>query len=233
VNPERNDMKLSDKILFGFLGFIFLYLTAAFAELRINGTPNVIDDKNSAAETVAIPGVQYLVVTGVDKPINVTGSDRSVLEVRSFTGDFLAKVKYKVSGDTLTISGILSEATEPVKISVILPKTSLKGIAVDGSFLRINGLQSAHLSISQNSGSIWVTGSTIGKTELNLNRAYLDISGTRLDTVSASVEHSQVNIFSAVGLLSGSMKNGSVLRVNNAQEIQFRKDESSRLNMMQ
>lgn len=226
-------MKLSDKILFGFLGFIFLYLTAAFAEIRINGTSNVIDDKNSAAETVAISGVQYLVVTGVNKSINVTGSDRSVLEVRSFSGDFLGKVKYKVSGDTLTISGILSEATERVKISVILPKTSLKGIAIDGSRLNIEGLQSAHLSISQNSGSIWMTGSRIGKTELNLNKSYLEISDTRLDTVSASMERSQVNIYSSVGLLNGSMKSESVLRMNDAQEIQFRKDGSSRLNMLQ
>jgi hypothetical protein len=227
-------MKLSDKILFGFLGFIFLYLTAAFAELRINGTPNVIDDKNSAAETVDISGVQYLVITGSDKQlINVTGADRSVLEVRSFSGDFLAKVKYKISGDTLMISGILSEPTERVKISVILPKTSLKGIVCDGSELRIQGLQSAHLSISQNSGSVRMTDSAIGKTELNLNKAYLEISGTRLDTVSASVEHSQVNIFSAVGLLNGSMKSESTLRVNDAEEIQFRKDESSRLNMLQ
>jgi hypothetical protein len=227
-------MKLSDKILFGFLGFIFLYLTAAFAELRINGTPNVIDDKNSAAETVDISGVQYLVITGSDKQlINVTGADRSVLEVRSFSGDFLAKVKYKISGDTLMISGILSEPTERVKISVILPKTSLKGIVCDDSELRIQGLQSAHLSISQNSGSVRMTDSAIGKTELNLNKAYLEISGTRLDTVSASVEHSQVNIFSAVGLLNGSMKSESTLRVNDAEEIQFRKDESSRLNMLQ
>jgi hypothetical protein len=227
-------MKLSNKILLGFLGFIFLYLTAAFAELRITGTPNVIDDKNSAAETVDISGVQYLVITGADEQlINVTGADRSVLEVRSFSGDFLAKVKYKISGDTLTISGILSEATEPVKISVILPKTSLKGIAVDDSFLRIQGFQSALLRISQNSGSIRMTGSTIGKTELNLNKAYLEISGTRLDTVSASVERSQVNIYSPVGLLSGSMKSESVLRVNDALEIQFRKDESSRLNVLQ
>jgi hypothetical protein len=226
-------MKLSDKILFGFLGFIFLYLTASFAELRINGTPNVIDDKNSVAETVAIPGVQYLVVTGVGNSINVTGADRSVLEVRSFTGDFLGKVKYKVSGDTLTISGILSEATERVKISVILPKTSLKGIAVDGSVLRIEGLQSAHLSISQNSGSIRMTGSTIGKTELNLNKGYFEISETRLDTVSATLERSQVNIFSLVGLLKGSMKNESAVRVNDVQEIQLKKDESSRLYMMQ
>jgi hypothetical protein len=226
-------MKLSDKILFGFLGFIFLYLTAAFAELRINGRSTVFDDKNSAVETADISGVHYLVFTGVDKQINVTGTDRSVLEVRSFSGGFLAKVKYQVSGDTLTISGILSDANDGIKISVFLPGTSLKGIAVDGSAVTIKGLQSAHLSISQNSGSIWMTGSTIGKTVLNMNKAYLEISATRLDTVSASVEHSQVNIFSPVVLLSGSMKSESVLRVNDAQEIQLKKDESSKLLLFQ
>jgi hypothetical protein len=54
-------MSLSNKILLSFFGFIFLYLTAAFVEIRVSGTPNIISDKNSKAETVDIVGVNYLV----------------------------------------------------------------------------------------------------------------------------------------------------------------------------
>ena len=226
-------MKLSNKILIGFLGVIFLYLTAAFAEVRLRGTPNIINDKNSTAETVDISGVRYLVVNGVDKQIHVTGSDRATLEVRSFNGDFLAKVKYKVSGDTLTISGILSEATERVKISVLVPKTTLSGISNDGSVLIISELESELLNISQNAGTIWMSYCKIGKIELNAEAANIDISGTKLDTLSANIAASSVSIYSPVGLLQGTIKSNSFLRVTDAEEIQLKKDESSRLNMLQ
>ena len=86
-------MKLSNKILVGFFGFLFLYLTAAFTEIRLNGTPNVINDSNSKIETVDLSGIRYIVVGDVDKNINITGSDRSQLEVRSFSGDLLKHLK--------------------------------------------------------------------------------------------------------------------------------------------
>ena len=226
-------MKLSNKILLGFFGFIFLYLTAAFAELRMTGIPNIINDKNSTAETVNISGVTHLIANGVDKQINVIGSDRAELEVRSLSGDFLKKLKYKFSGDTLTLSGLQSEETKTIKISVFVPKARLKEITPNSSSADVRGLQPAHLKISQTSASIWLNDSRIAKIEMDLNHSYLHISGTNVDTLSAKIERSQVNIYSPVGLVQGTMKNDSFLRLINIGEIQLKKDESSRLNMFQ
>src|SRR5688572_19543448 len=117
-------MKLSNKILIGFFGFIFIYLTAAFTEVRLKGTPNVIDDTNSIAETVDIPGIAYLILNDIDKNVNVIASDRAQLEVRSFSGDLLTKLKYKISDDTLTLSGLQSKGIKTIKISVFVPNTS-------------------------------------------------------------------------------------------------------------
>src|SRR5687768_6562742 len=97
-------MKLSNKILFGFFGFAFIYLTAVFAEVRLRGIPNIINDNNSIAETVDVSGVSYLVLQNLDKQVNVVGSDRARLEVRSISGNLLQKLNYQVSGDTLTLS---------------------------------------------------------------------------------------------------------------------------------
>jgi hypothetical protein len=224
-------MKLSNKILLGFFGFIFLYLTAAFAELRLTGSPNVINDKNSIAETTDISGVNYVVIRDMDTQINVIGSDRAQLEVRSFSGTLLEKLNYKISGDTLTLSGIESKEVKTIKISVFVPETSLKGITVNRSVAIVRGLQRDVLQISQKSGTIWMSESRITKIQMDLDESYLDISGTRLDTLSVNIERSEVSIDAPVGLLQGSMKSSSQLRMSDIGEIQFKKDESSRLNL--
>jgi hypothetical protein len=224
-------MKLSNKILLGFFGFVFIYLTAAFAEVRLRGTPTVMDDKNSTGETVHIPGVTHLVLDGIDKEINVVGSDRARLEVRSLDGHLLTKLKYKVSGDTLTLSRVQSDGIKTIRITVFIPETSLKGITVNNSVAVLKGLQTGFLRISQNSGTVLMTGTRIGKIEVDLNKSYLDISDAKLDTVSAKIESSTVNIFSPVGLLQGYMKDNAFLRLTEIGEIQLKKDQSSRLTL--
>jgi hypothetical protein len=225
-------MKLSDKILLGFLGFIFLYLTAAFAELRLTGIPNIINDKNSIAETVDLPGVAYVVLNDIDLHINVNGSDRPRLEVRSIAGGLLKNLTYTIAGDTLTLSGFQSKETQTIRISVFVPKTSLKGIAVNASTASVRGLQQELLHISQNSGQIWMSDSDVAKIDMDVsNRSQLDISNTTLDTLSVKIEGSRVFISSPAGFVQGSMTNKSFLRLGNIREIQLKKDESSAVNL--
>src|SRR5688572_28059486 len=126
-------MKLSNKILLAFFGFIFIYLTAAFAELRLTGTSNVINDKNSIAESEDIAGFAYLALKNLDKNITVTVSDRPRLEVRSLTGDLMKMLKYQMSGDTLKLFDLELEEAKTVRITVFVPATGLKGISVDNS----------------------------------------------------------------------------------------------------
>ena len=220
-------MKLSNKILIGFLGFIFLYLTAAFAELRLNGVPNVIDDTNSIAETVELTAISHLIIKDVNKNVQVIGSDRPRLEVRSFTGDWLAKLKYSVSSDTLTLSDFDEESAK-FKITVFVSQAQLKGITVNTANATVNGLQQDQLYVSYKSGSIWLRDCELTKLEIDLTQSYFDVSGTTLDTLSAQLDKSRVNILSPVGLVHGSMKNSSSLSVIDIEEIQLKKDKSSR-----
>ena len=227
-------MKLSNKILLGFFGLVFLYLTAAFAEIRLSGIPNIVNDKNSIAETVDISGVAYLIIKDLDNNVKVIGSDRTRLEVRSLSGDLLKKLKYEMSGDTLTLSGLQSEELGPIRISLFVPETSLKGIAVNSAAATIEGMEQELLYISLKSGRISVSGNKISNIQMDLsNRSFLEINTTDLDTLSATIEGSEVLINSPVGLVQGSMKNNSSLRLGDIQEIQLKKDESSRLNSYQ
>jgi hypothetical protein len=227
-------MKLSNKILLGFFGLIFLYLTAAFVEIRLSGAPNVVNDKNSIAETVDIPGIAYLIINNLDRDIKVIGSDRPRLEVRSLSGDILKELKYRVSGDTLTLSGLQSEDTRTIRISLFVPETGLKGIAVNSSVATLEGLKQELLYISQNSGQIFIADNGIGHVHLEVSgRGHLNITATPLDTLSAKIDNSEVLISSPVGVLNGSMENNAFLRMSRVDEIQLKKDESSSLNVHQ
>jgi hypothetical protein len=126
----------------------------------------------------------------------------------------------------------LEEKIKSIKITLFVPKTGFKGMTVNNSVVVINGLRLEHLHISQNAGRIWMSNSEIGKIQMNaLSKSYFDISATRLDTLSAALQESQLHLSnSPVKLVEGSMKQHSVLRLSDIEEIQFKKDESSRLN---
>jgi hypothetical protein len=65
------------------------------------------------------------------------------------------------------------------------------------------------------------------------NHSFFDINATKLDTLSTTIEGSEVHINSPIGRLQGSMKNNAYLRLNGLKEIQLKKDESSRLLLFQ
>lgn len=227
-------MKLSNKVLIGFFGFIFLYLTAVFAEIRLRGTEYLIDDSNSIAQTVDIPGLSYLVLEDIDRDINVIGSDQPRLEVRSREGDLLESIKYRISGDTLKLSDVELNDANAFAISVFVPKSGLTAIVLDSAGAIVKGLEQAHLDISQKAGRIRMSDSNIGKINIEaLNGSYLDISNTNLDTLSANIEESQAYVWSSIKRLEGSMKNKAFLRVHNVDDIQFKKDETSTINWYQ
>ncbi len=221
-------MKLSNKVLLGFFGFIFIYLTASFAELRLTGTPHLINDKNSIAETVKLPRITYVVIDNVDKYINIIGSDTARLEVRSVSGDLLKRLSYEMSGDTLILSGFQSEGVRSVIISAFIPGGSLEGIQVNRSATGISGLQLASLHLRESGARVSMSDNRIANLQIDLSeRSFLDISETKLDTLSAAVDSSQVHVSSPVPLLKGSIKNKAFIQINKLREIHVNKDESS------
>lgn len=227
-------MKLSNKILIGFFGIMFLYLTAVFAEIRLRGMPNIINDTNSIAETVDIPSVTHVVLRDVDKAVYVVGSDKPRLEVRSFSGNLLQSVKHVISGDTLIVFGLRSQDIQMAKISVFVPRVALEQIKVDSAEAIVSGLNLDRLGISQSAGRIRLSDSRITTIHINASaKSYLDVTTTEVDTLSAHIEESEMLISSPVGRMEGSMKNNSYLRVHDLGNIEFTKDKTSRFNLYQ
>ncbi len=226
-------MKLSNKILIGFFGFLFLYLTAVFAEIRLRGTPALIDETNSIAETIDAPGITFLVLRDLDESVNIIGSEEQArLEVRSFTGDYLKLLTYSISGDTLTLSGLKATERLDIQISVYIPKAGLKGIRVDSAVAIIGGLQAASVHITQNDGRVWIGSSRIASMHVTAAEgSILEYTDVELDTLTSDLDRSQLYVTPAVSVLKGSMTNGSYLQLRTVDDIQFRKDESSKINM--
>lgn len=224
-------MKLSNKILTGFFGVIFIYLTAAFTEVRFRGTPKLIGDSNSIAETVDISKVNYLILSDLERSIRVYESDNPRLEVRSLSGNLLKKVKYTIKGDTLSLSQPDLEDHERLRISVYVSSHSFKGLTANGTSIFIEGLDQQELTISQNAS--WVTineSNKLSKLQLKAtNKANFTMTDNALDTLFVLIDESQVTIEAPVKLVEGSMANDSYLRLRGTSEIKFKKDETSRL----
>jgi hypothetical protein len=224
-------MRLSNKILLGFFGFIFLYLTAAFAELRLTGEPNFFSEENSKSETVNITGVRYVIIKGIKKDINVISSDRSELEVRSKSGNLLPQLTYKVLNDTLTLSYFDAEENKPVMFSVFLPKESLRGITIDNAAANVHGFESDILEVMQTSANFSMTQCTIGKMVVTSSHSSLVMSMTTLDTLSAEAKSSQLNFHAPIGFARGSINNGTFLYMKEVEGIELKKDVSSKLSI--
>lgn len=226
-------MKLSNKILIGLIVFIFLYLSAAFAELGLTGTPTVVNENNSIAETADIPPVKYVVVNNVSKNIFIVGSDRSQLEVRSFKGNLLSKLNYQVSGDTLEVMNFDFGDRMPARVTVYVPKT-IQEIHINRSGVEILELDQPELRITEDAGKIWMSDTRIGRLYFRgSNGSLCDISSSNLDTLSAELEGSNLQLFSPVKVAEGFMKDHSNMRLLDVEDIQFKKDRSSKLNLYQ
>jgi hypothetical protein len=225
-------MKLSNKILLGFFGFLFLYLTAAFTEIRFTGTSNTLNVDNSKAEVADLSSIHYIDVIDVGTNVNITQSDRTQLEVRSISGDLLKNLKYEISGDTLKLLSFASGDEQAHKVTVLVLKESLKGIHVNSSVVNVSELEQARLQLTQNESRIWMSRCKVSTMEMRLSeRSFINVSETDIDTLSATVDNSEAHLNSLVGFVRGSVTNQSFFRLSGIREIQIKKDESSNLNM--
>jgi len=226
-------MKLSNKILIGLFGTVFIYLTAAFTEIRFRGEPHIIDDSNSLVEAIEISELGYLILPDLDQRIIVLGSGNPRIEVRSHSGDLLKNLKYKVSGDTLEILSLVKEEKQRISISIHVPNQKLRGITSNGANIIVENLHQDTLSITQSSGWIQIQKKSI-LSNLNINvinDGNFNLSDSELNTLSATIDNSEVIIMPAVDRLEGTMTNESYLLVNVIEDLQFKKDKSSRLVM--
>lgn len=224
-------MKLSNKILIGLFSFLFLYMIAAFTEMRIKGDLNRFDSINIILEKADITAANYIMLPNLEQQVTIIGSDKSGLEVKSIKGNLLQNLEYEMVGDTLNLLSMELEEKQFVNITIYVPKSTFRGLSTTHSGVFISDLQQEILSIHQIGGWIRMSDSNkIGQLNLNAQKtANFNFLKGKIDTLNATIDFSQVSVTQPMKLVKGSMKNASHLQLKGATEIQFKKDENSRL----
>ncbi len=226
-------MKLSDKVLIGFFGFILLYMLVAFTEIRLKGDLNRFDESSAKTESLDINTVSYLVLPDVKQRIIVNTSDDPRIELRSTSGDVFSKLKYEITGDTLVLQRFELEEHERVRIVIHMPENSLKGIKVNGAGVVVRNLNQPALSIQQSAGTVRLEGNNSLR---NVNiiaseKANFEAAGFDIDQLSVQMDNSVIKVWAPVERLEGAMTNNSRLVIKSPNDIQLKRDKSSTLKL--
>jgi hypothetical protein len=224
-------MKLSNRILIGFFGFLFIYLIAAFTEIRFRGNLNHLGESTGLVETADLSGFTYLIIQDLDESVTLVAADVPGIEVRSISGDLLKNLKYHVKGDTLELAQLQLEENVNLNLTVYVPRNSLTGMTIYDVSVVIKGMDQKQLAIKQQAGSIrFVEGNRLEKLSIQAtDDGNLNFSGHHLDTVSIQLNNSNVHIESGTSRVEGKMVNESYLWIRDVNEIDFTKDETCRL----
>ncbi len=225
-------MKLSNKILIGFFGFVFLYMMAAFTEVRLRGYKRDLNGEEIQIEKAPLEDIGYIVLADFDHRVIISFSDEPRIEVKSIGGDYLSSIDYVMVGDTLRINAVDISTGKPAHVYVYVAK--LRGLQVDRASVSITDLSQQTLSITQSGGSIRMDGE-VNVTHLSFlasEEAQLDADNVHIDTLSVQMNHSNLRIWSAVKQLNGSITNESFFRIQAVDDIRFIKDKNSKLEIM-
>lgn len=228
-------MQLSNKILIGFFCVALVYLLAAFAEVRFRGYNRSLNGTEIQIENASLNNVGYIVLSDSKHRVIISQSDSPRIEVRSIDGGFLSGVDYDMVGDTLTLKAIDIDPDKPVQITIYVNQNNLRGIQATQASAKLSGLVQPTLAIAQSGGSI-VMDEDVDVTRLHITaseKAHVEADGLQVDSLFVQLDHSVVMIRSTVKLLEGGMTNESHLMVMGANDIQFKKDESSRLQVVE
>jgi len=221
-------MNISTKILMGFFGSAFVYMSAVFIEVRLTGEDEDLHGENTKIESVPLDKINYVIIADLGQRIYLKSSDKPGLEFKSRSGDLASKLIYEINGDTLNLKKLNLEENTRLDLTLFVPK-ELTGMEVNAASVHISDFEQSTFSIIQTGGRI-VFNDNIKLSKLNIvssQSAEYDDFGSDIDTLALDLDDSSVEIRTYVGRIEGSMKNDSYLYVENTDDIEFKKDDSS------
>ncbi|MEO1096186.1 MAG: hypothetical protein AAFX57_00340 [Bacteroidota bacterium] len=221
-------MKLSNKILIGFFGFIFIYMTAAFTEMRFKGDLNRIDEHGGMMETAELRSIGYVKVSDLTQRVIITSADNPGIEVKSKSGKALQSLDYEVVGDTLLLKSFNLDKGDPAAVTILLTDQNLRGLEVQDTHVTLKKLVQDSLNVSQSGGHVWFDeANQIAQVTIEAKDQADVFVYTGLDILHVETINSHVVIQSSIGLLSGKISSQSQLVAYGAEEVRLSRDSSS------
>lgn len=224
-------MKLSNKIIAGFFGFILFYTFMVFAEIRIMGQSKVFEDDDSITETYPLEGLKYIIIQkDLNKRIAISSSSSPRIELKSLSGNFLPKMKYQLNNDTLFILAFdLEDNEEHFHFNIFVPKNGFKGLSTTESFISFTEIKQKSLFITQSGGQINMDNNiSLEKLSIVSNEnAMLDFRDGQADTVSLLVDDSEVRLYAKIHRLEGTLINDAAIYSSDISDIALKKDKGS------
>ncbi len=203
----------------------------AFTEMGFKGDLNRFTESNSISESVNIDEVKYLILKDLDQRITIKVSDNTRIELKSISGDLLKDLQYEILEDTLTMEPLNLLEDQLVTVSIYVSKASFSGFTAKQTGVIISDIELERLDIVQNDGWIRMIGSNkLRKINLEANNsAYFKIENGEVDTLQVTMSNTELMVDPPIKLVKGTMDNDSYLYLRGTDEIQFKKDKSSRL----
>ncbi len=229
-------MKTSKIIFLILLGTIAGVILAKMLDIRINGSKNDDIARLIKVKRFPLPAFKVFCMTN-SRDVILVRNDSSFIEVKSLENSVTPKVNYELLVDTLTLSGFEKLVHE--NFSVIIYSTdTLKKVLMKNSNLAIDHFRFSKLSLDLYGSKVFMTHD---ETKSNRN-ALLDIVARNhsevnsdqfyVDFLKIVLQNSRANLSFFAKKIDVTLSDRSIIYLQTPGEISYKKDETSKLNLI-
>ena len=165
--------------------------------------------------------------------IKIKCSDKNLIKIENYADTMLYSFVHQIINDTLKI---VSQDDQPFMHEfTILTNSKIQSINTEKSNIEIEGFRQDYLRIYQNQGQLRCYGNDSRKTskfnKLNIiqNDAYMKLQNIHVDTLEIHMIKSRTEFDSDIAMLNAKIMNHSKLQLRNVAELNFKKDDSSKI----
>ena len=233
-------MKTSSKLLIALVSAIFAVTIAMFIDVRVFGThrsnwPGLTAKHEKKFNLGEFKHIRFSQDISSDRKhsISIIPSDSNFLKYSFFSDSLVFAFQHEINGDTLVIKNI--EENNFKYNYELFTNQHLESISVDGTKLRLGGLEQDSINLKIRNGEIYSHKNRAGN-NIRIKTLMADQQDARLNLYGADIDFFQVNMIRStatlddeVNMLDAIMKEKSNLRVKNFADLRLKKDTGSRL----
>ena len=224
-------MKISNKILIGFLSTIFIVMAAMFLHVRVFGERKSERFKVSKTENLPIGEFSHVQIDNIES-LQISPSETNHIHFIAYNDTTKIGIKYTIENDTLKIAD-----DEPSSRSsyVLYAKSKIESITVANCNIRITGINQDSIQLKVTDGEINSFGSNENEfshfrmakiTELN---SRINFHNIKVDMLEIQLNNSNAGFSKDIEMVQASIKSKSTLNLKDVEKLELEKDENSRI----